>query len=174
MSKFLDTAGITGEEKQINVQVGMNAVQIVFAGAGASMVDRFGRRPMLICVNIACAFCWVGITVACSIANIEKDSTEEEIASVAKPVSSAVLAWVYIFQCFYSFGWTPMQALYPVEVLSFEMRAKGMAFSNLFTSAALLVNQFGIPVALDDIAWRTYIVFCVCKSTPNPGILSIY
>jgi hypothetical protein len=54
-----------------------------------------------------------------------------------------------------------MQALYPVEVLSFEMRAKGMAFSNLFTSVGLLANQFGVSVALERIAWRTYIVFCV-------------
>ncbi len=53
-----------------------------------------------------------------------------------------------------------MQALYPVEVLSFEMRAKGMAFSSLFTSIGLLANQFGVPVALTNIAWKTYIVFC--------------
>jgi phage shock protein PspC (stress-responsive transcriptional regulator) len=25
----------------------------------------------------------------------------------------------------------------------------------------LLANQFGVPVALTNIAWKTYIVFCV-------------
>ncbi|KFY50801.1 hypothetical protein V496_09155 [Pseudogymnoascus sp. VKM F-4515 (FW-2607)] len=161
LSKFLDTAGIRGAETQINVQLGMNAIQIVFAGFGASQVDRFGRRPMLIFVNIACCLCWIGITVATSIANVQENSTEEYLASIPGPVSKAVLAWVYIFQICYSTGWTPMQALYPVEVLSFEMRAKGMAFSNLFTSIGLLANQFGVSVALVDIAWKTYIVFTV-------------
>lgn len=170
LSKFLDTAGIRGETTQINVQLGMNAIQIVFAGLGASQVDRFGRRPMLIIVNLACCLCWVGITVATSIANVRDDSSEEYINSVPGPVSKAVLAWVYIFQICYSVGWTPLQALYPVEVLSFEMRAKGMAFSNLFTSIGLLANQFGVSVSLVNIAWQTYIVF-TCWCAVQAGIL---
>jgi sugar porter (SP) family MFS transporter len=161
LSFFFTTAGIRGEVLKTNLQLGMNAIQITFAALGATMVDRFGRRPMLIVVNIVCSLCWVCITVATSIANIDGNSTPEQVDNVPGSVSRAVLAWVYIFQICYSVGWTPMQALYPVEVLSFEMRAKGMAFSNLFVSIGLLANQFGVSVALERIAWRTYIVFTV-------------
>jgi hypothetical protein len=53
--------------------------------------------------------------------------------------------------------------LFPVEVLSFEMRAKGMAFSNLALTTAMLINQFAYPIALEKIEWRLYIVFaCWC------------
>lgn len=134
LSAFLDTAGIHGSVTQTNVQLGMNAIQIVFASVGASFVDRVGRRPMLIWVNVACCLCWIGVIVPASIANITDVSSVAQQDAVSPSVSKAVLAWVYIFQICYSFGWTPMQALYPVEVLSFEMRAKGMAFSSLFTS----------------------------------------
>ncbi|KAF3902717.1 hypothetical protein AA313_de0202186 [Arthrobotrys entomopaga] len=161
LSAFLDTAGIRGSVTQTNVQLGMNAIQIVFASLGASFVDKIGRRPMLIWVNVVCCLCWIGVIVPASIANITDSSTTAEQDAVNPSVSKAVLAWVYIFQICYSFGWTPMQALYPVEVLSFEMRAKGMAFSSLFTSVGLLANQFGVPVALTNIAWKTYIVFCI-------------
>ncbi|KAF7550942.1 hypothetical protein G7Z17_g5375 [Cylindrodendrum hubeiense] len=161
LSAFLDTAGIKGEKKQMNVAIGMNAVQIVFATVGASITDTVGRRPMLIIVNIVCGLCWIGITVPASIANITDTENDAQIDAVSPAVSRAVLAWVYIFQISYSIGWTPLQALYPVEVLSYEIRAKGMAFSSLFTSAAMLVMQFGMPVALKNIAWKTYIVFCV-------------
>lgn len=161
LSGFLDTAGVTGAVKQTNVQMGMNGVQIFFAALGASFVEKLGRRPMLIWVNIACGLCWVGITAATSVANLPDKATKEQMAAVPSSVSQAVLGLVYLFQIMYSFGWTPMQALYPVEVLSFEMRAKGMAFSNLFTSVGLLANQFGVSVALERIAWRTYIVFCI-------------
>ncbi|KFY29297.1 hypothetical protein V493_02422 [Pseudogymnoascus sp. VKM F-4281 (FW-2241)] len=161
LSKFLETANIKGETMQTNLAVGMNAIQIAFAALGASQVDRFGRRPMLIIVNIVCCMCWIAITVSSSIADVHKDSTDEYLATVPGSVSKACLAWVYIFQICYSVGWTPMQALYPVEVLSFEMRAKGMAFSSLFTSVGLLANQFGISVALDVITWNTYTVFAV-------------
>ena len=121
---FLVTAGVTDSITQNNLAVGMNAVQIVFAGLGALFVDKLGRRKMLIGVNAACCVCWIGVTVACS----------QAAMTGSKAASAATVAMVYIFQVCYSFGWTPMQALYPVEVLSFEMRAKGMAFSNLFVS----------------------------------------
>ncbi|GKT45865.1 lactose permease [Colletotrichum spaethianum] len=161
LSAFLDTAGIRGEATQMNVQMGMNAIQIVFAAAGASIVDGVGRRPMLIVVNIVCGLCWIGVIVPASIANIVDKDDKAAQAAIDPNVSRAMLAWVYIFQICYSAGWTPMQALYPVEVLSYEIRAKGMAFSGLFTNFALLSNQLGVPVALKDIQWRTYIVFCV-------------
>lgn len=148
---FLETAGVTDSITQNNIAVGMNALQIVFAGLGCLFVDRFGRRPLLIGVNAACCVCWIGVTVACGQASM----------TGSKAASAATVAMVYLFQICFSFGWTPMQALYPVEVLSFEMRAKGMAFSNLMVAAGGMVNQFGFPVALQNIGWKTYIVFCV-------------
>jgi sugar porter (SP) family MFS transporter len=161
LSAFLDTAGIRGAVTQTNVQLGMTAIQIVFASAGATFVDKFGRRPMLIWVNVGCCVAWIGVVAASSVANITDTKDQAAIDAVNPSVSKAVLAMVYIFQIIYSFGWTPMQALYPVEVLSFEMRAKGMAFaSGVFMNTAMLANQFGIPVAMEVIAWKTYIVFC--------------
>lgn len=41
------------------------------------------------------------------------------------------------------------------------MRAKGMAFSSLAVNLGGLLNQFAWPVALDNIGWKTYIVFTV-------------
>ncbi len=71
------------------------------------------------------------------------------------------ITFVFIFGAIYSVGITPLQALYPVEVLSFEMRAKGMAFSSLAVNAAGLLNQFAWPVAMRNIGWRTYIIFTI-------------
>lgn len=161
LSAFLDTAGIRTEVTQMNVQLGMSAIQIVFACCGSALVDRLGRRPMLMAVNVLCGLCWIGILVPASIANITNKDDPAQIAAVTPSVSQAMLAWVYIFQICYSVGWTPLQALYPVEVLSYEMRGKGMAFSSLFMNTALLTTQFGVPEALKVINWKTYIVFCV-------------
>jgi hypothetical protein len=106
---------------------------------------------MLIWVNFCCAVTWIAVTICAGIQASKHD----------KSSSAAMLAFIYIFQVIYSIGWTPLQALYPVEVLSFEMRAKGMAFSNMFVTCGTLVNQFGFPVALQNIAWKTYPVFVV-------------
>ncbi|KAI9052294.1 hypothetical protein LZ554_003648 [Drepanopeziza brunnea f. sp. 'monogermtubi'] len=151
LSGVLDTAGVTNTTTQNNLFVAMNAVQCILSFTGSMFVDKIGRRPLLIWVNVGCSICWIGVTAASGIQASKGD----------KASSAATVAMIYIFQAVYSFGWTPLQALYPVEVLSFEMRAKGMAFSNMFVNAGTLVNQFGFPVALDNIKWKTYIVFLV-------------
>ena len=73
----------------------------------------------------------------------------------------AAVAMIFIFGAVYSVGITPLQALYPVEVLSYEMRAKGMAFSAMSVNAGGLLNQFAWPIALKRIGWRTYIVYTI-------------
>ncbi|KAE8446139.1 hypothetical protein EG329_012510 [Mollisiaceae sp. DMI_Dod_QoI] len=151
LSGVLDTAGVKDPIIKTDLFTAMNAVQCVFAFLGSTLVDRVGRRPLLIWVNVGCALCWIGVSTASGIQAHKGD----------KASSAATVAMIYIFQVVYSIGWTPLQALYPVEVLSFEMRAKGMAFSGLFVNIGTLVNQFGFPVALQNIAWKTYLVFMV-------------
>ncbi|KFY46206.1 hypothetical protein V494_00558 [Pseudogymnoascus sp. VKM F-4513 (FW-928)] len=151
LSGVLDTAGVKDHITQANLFVAMNAVQIIISGIGSLFVDKIGRRPMLFWVNIGCCICWIGVSAAAGV----------QASTGSKASSAATVAMIYIFQAVYSFGWTPLQALYPVEVLSFEMRAKGMAFSSLFVNIGTLINQFGFPVALEQIKWKTYLVFMV-------------
>jgi hypothetical protein len=58
---------------------------------------------------------------------------------------------------------TPLQALYLAEILTSEIRAKGMAFQGFMGSAASFINQYATPIALSNIGWKTYTIFC--KST---------
>ena len=72
--------------------------------------------------------------------------------------ATASIVFVFLIAAFYSFGWTPLQAMYAVECLAYETRAKGMAMYSLFTNIALLVNQFGVGNAIEAIGWHTYII----------------
>lgn len=54
---------------------------------------------------------------------------------------------------FFSAGWTPLQALYPAEVLSYENRAKGLALQGWVTNAVSTINTFGMPIALRQIGY---------------------
>lgn len=110
----------------MNINLGYNCVQFVFALAGSSVVDKFGRRPLLLFANIGCSLIWVGMTV----------TTSQFAQNGGNPrAAQAALAMIYLFGIVYSIGFTPLQALYPVEVLSFEMRGKGMGFSNFAVQA---------------------------------------
>ena len=149
LGSVLDTAGYHTSVSQMNITLILSIVQFITAVSGARFVDLFGRRPLLMFSMGGCALTWVGMTVA----------TWQFSETRSKASSIAALGLIYLFDIIYSFGITPLQALYPVEVLSFEMRAKGMAFSNLVMNAAILLNNFAWPVAMDHIGYRTYMVF---------------
>ena len=106
---------------------------------------------MLIGTFSAAAFMWVGAITAAAMN--DKTGTDSS--------SKAFVAMIFLFNAVFAFGITPLQALYPVEVLSFEIRAKGMAFSNLSLTIAMLINQFAYPIAMKTIKWKLYIVFAV-------------
>ena len=94
-----------------------------------------------------CCIVWIGMTAATGLF-AESDQTNQSAAK-------ASIAMVFIFGAVYSIGLTPLQALYPVEVLSFEMRAKGMAFSSLAVNAGGMLNQFAWPISLANIGWKS-------------------
>jgi len=62
-----------------------------------------------------------------------------------------VIDRLVLFMVFFSVGWTPLQALYPSEILSYQNRAKGLSLQGWGASAAGLINTFGLPPALGAI-----------------------
>lgn len=149
----LTTAGYTNGITQANINLGYAAFQFVFALIGAAFVERIGRRPLFLFSMAGCCIVWIGMTVATSAFSASGNTN----ASAAK----ATVACIFLFGAVFSVGLTPLQALYPVEVLNFEMRAKGMAFSSLAVNAGGLLNQFAWPISLARIGWHTYIVFAI-------------
>jgi MFS family permease len=124
-------------------------MQFALALFGASLVERVGRRPLLLFANIGCAATWVGAIIASS----------NNAKTQSKQSGAGVVAMVFLFDAIFSIGFTPLQALYPVEVLSFEMRAKGMAFSNFAVSAGMFPSNFLL------LGW----VMCADEGFSNPG-----
>ena len=146
---FYQSAGITDENTILNLQLGLFVMCGSLAVTGASRADTWRRRSIIISTQALMTLCWIGITVGTALYAREKTSGSSIVGIV----------FYWLFQAFFSFGFTPLQALYPVEVLSYEMRAKGMSINSMANSAASLVNQFGTAVSLQRIGWKTYLVF---------------
>lgn len=134
----LDTAGYHKDVTKANINLGYACFQFCFALAGAAFVDKIGRRPLMLFSMGSCCLVWIGMTAASAVFN----EGGQENSSAAR----ATLSMIFLFGAVYSVGITPLQALYPVEVLSFEMRAKGMAFSSFSVAAGGLLNQFAVSV----------------------------
>ncbi|OAA38497.1 General substrate transporter [Beauveria brongniartii RCEF 3172] len=148
---MLMTTGMTRSDQILNINLGYTAISAVASYVGASLIEKMGRRPTSIWTSVACSLCFAGITAG----------TGVFAATKAHSAASAGIAFIFIFGWCYNFGMTPLQALYPVECLSYEQRGKGLAFVFAFVHCLAFVNQFCFPIALQDIGWKTYIVFII-------------
>jgi hypothetical protein len=48
-----------------------------------------------------------------------------------------------------------------IEIFPFQQRSKGIAIEQLAVRFAVFFNTYVNPIALDAIAWKYYIVYCV-------------
>jgi MFS family permease len=76
-----------------------------------------------------------------------------------RAVGLAVIPFLFIFFGFYDMSWTPLANMYTVEILPYNLRAKGQAIYNVVQGCANAVNQWVNPIILDAIAWKYYAVY---------------
>ncbi|KAF7131138.1 hypothetical protein CNMCM5793_004125 [Aspergillus hiratsukae] len=72
-----------------------------------------------------------------------------------------VLACIFIFQAFYTLAWTNLIVTYPLEIVTYQMRAKTWAFVLLTIQVASIFGGYVNPIALKNIGWKFYIYYCV-------------
>jgi len=68
------------------------------------------------------------------------------------------VAVMFLFQGFYSIAWTPLLYLYPPEVMNYAIRANGLAFSAFMLNALAVLLVFIMPIGLNNIGWKMYMV----------------
>lgn len=151
MPVLLDSIGVRDQQTQLLYNAILNVLSLITATAGARYVDRLGRRNVLLIGTSLFVLWWTIIT---TLTALYGDKTNQNLYG-----SRAAIAFIYIFGITYSFSYTPLQALYPVECLSYETRAKGMGMYNLFVNIAAFFNTYAIPTVWEKITWRFYFLY---------------
>lgn len=147
MPEMVKQAGITSTNKQLLI----NAINPIFSmiGAiyGATLLDKLGRRVIMLISLTGSLMSYVLLTIF-------------TVESANHPsLSYGVIVSIYLFGIMFSWGFTPLQALYSVECLENRTRAKGSGLNFLFLNIAMVVNTYGIAVGIAAIQWRLYLVY---------------
>jgi MFS family permease len=136
----------------LNFNLG-NAIQgSITSIIGSYLCDFLGRRIVLLNTLAGMCLSWLGCTVASAI--VQKNKTNGK-------AGKAGIAFFILFNIIYCLGITPLQGVYATEVLSYEQRAKGTAASKFVQNVCGLITQFGTPVAMQRIGWKTYAIWTV-------------
>lgn len=127
----------------------MMAWNLCCAVAGSFLADLFGRKSMLLWATVSMTVLMCLMAVLSAVFGPGSDNQSGKIANVA-------IAFLLLGS--YSIAWTPLTYTYPVEVLNYSQRAKGVALGHSICFAIGFVNQYTTPIAIADIGWKYYIV----------------
>jgi len=153
------TAGITSVHTQLLLNALQTPIMMIAALCGLRFVEKLGRRKTLM-VSSAGMSASVAVITACTANQAGKPA-----------VGGTGVAFLYVFLVVFAFAWTPMQSLYPSEVLTFTTRAKGLAYLNFMVNCVNVLNTYVPPVAIANSGWRFYILYVVWDAF---GVVIIY
>ncbi|OBT41770.1 hypothetical protein VE00_07965 [Pseudogymnoascus sp. WSF 3629] len=147
---MLENAGITSEQRKLLLN-GINAPLCFIASLeGAMLLDKAGRRPLLMSSLMACICCFVILT---PVSKLAKESPDNSAAA------NTSIAFIYLFGIIFSFAWTPLSPMYVVECLDTPTRAKGKSLAQFFTACSSAVIQYSSGPAFQHMMYYFYICF---------------
>ncbi|KAJ5950865.1 Major facilitator superfamily domain general substrate transporter [Penicillium vulpinum] len=150
----LQQLGIDGEKQQLGINIGTTAVYFVFTAVGALIVDKCRRRTMIFVGLISMIIFQTATTIT---------SWQYEV----KPTTAAAalsLLWIFLYQTFSATFVATMHNLYPIEILSLPLRAKGMGIYSLIQGGAGAAQTYGIGVGISKVGYKIWVVYIVYNS----------
>ncbi|SPN99268.1 related to hexose transporter protein [Cephalotrichum gorgonifer] len=152
LAKVLNSINVTDPKTQLIINGCLQIWGFLSACVFASLVDKWGRRTLFLVGMAGMGVSYIIWTV-CSAINQETGFKHTGYAA-------AVLAMIFIFQFWYH-AISPIGATYIMEITPYSLRAKASMLYQLTGNLAGLYNSFANPVAMEAIAWKYYIVWCV-------------
>ncbi|KAH8200927.1 hypothetical protein TruAng_004936 [Truncatella angustata] len=134
---------------------GINVVLNVWCLAccllGTHLVSRLGRKPTALISQTLLVIC---LFIIGGLSKLYADNPDGASSSLIY----GDVAMMFLFQGFYSIAWTPLLFIYPPEVMNYSIRANGLALSQFLLNAFALLLVFVMPVGLNNIGWKMYMI----------------
>ncbi|CCT68336.1 related to sugar transporter [Fusarium fujikuroi] len=130
------------------------------------LIDRLGRRPLLLSM--------ISVMAATMAVQAGLIYQVENNTSTAHAAGIAAAAMLFVFQGAFTIGFQATVWVYPSEILPLRLRQRG---SSISTAANWIFNYMIVqitPISIDNIGWRTYIIFAVLNSLWVPIIFLFF
>ncbi|KAJ6043133.1 hypothetical protein N7499_005563 [Penicillium canescens] len=152
LAPILKNVGITSSSQQAGINLTLQIWNGICAVGGALATERYGRRPLWM-ISTALMLVFFSAVTALSAVFAERH---------IKPAGSASVAMLFLFFGSYAIAYTPLSIAYPVEILPYHLRAKGLSLCLTVVFAAGFFNQYVNPIAFAALAWKFYFVYLAC------------
>lgn len=148
-SPILNSIGITGTTQQTGINGGMAIWNLICAVVGALLADKVGRRPLWLAsfIGMICA------NVPLTISSAMYDNRGSQAAAYTTVV------FLFLYNAAFNLACNPLLYCYTPEILPYSIRNRGLALQIVVSQAALTVNQYVNPIALDRIGYYYFIFY---------------
>ncbi|KAJ7457518.1 hexose transporter [Mycena galericulata] len=151
LNKVLSDIGITDPTTQLLLNGILSIWSLVCGLITSSTVERFGRRPLFLSSAGLMTLFFTMQTVCFARFTISGD----------EGAAHSVIAFLFLYSAAYNLAFSPLIVTYCLEILPYNIRAKGFNVFNITISIALIFNQYVNPIALAALNWKYYVVYCV-------------
>jgi len=126
------------------------------------LVDRFGRRTLLIAGGISMGLCMTVLATLGSLYAQDSGKNDGSLTIESKTVGYTCIVAIYLYVMSFAYSWGPVCWLLPTEIFPLSQRAKGVSI----TTGANFVFNFIVgqltPWALDTVHWGLFYFFASC------------
>ncbi|KAK7753270.1 hypothetical protein SLS62_004789 [Diatrype stigma] len=124
------------------------------------LMDRYGRRTLLMVCSAGLCVCFVMVAVLLSLGSQE--------------AAYGATAFIFIFQLFYGVGWLPVPWFYPTEINTTRVRSRMQAIASGWNWMAVFAVVKITPIAFANIGWKTFVIFAVLNAVFIPMVYFFY
>ncbi|KAI2606603.1 general substrate transporter [Hypoxylon sp. NC1633] len=133
----------------------------------APLVEKLGRRIMMMVSTAVQLFCFLLVTILLSFA--EKPDYLQKVE-----VAKASVVWFIIYYMGFGLGMLGIPWLYPTEINSLPMRTKGAAVATMTNWITNFIVVEVTPIGIQKLGWRFYIIWTVTNAVFLPVIWLFY
>ncbi|KAJ5793663.1 Major facilitator superfamily domain general substrate transporter [Penicillium paradoxum] len=150
----LQQLNIDDSKQQLGINIGTTGVYFVFTAVGSLLVDKLNRRTLIFVGLISMIIFQVATTITAWQYSLHATSA----------VAALTLLWIFLYQTFSATFVATMHNLYPIEILSLPLRAKGMGLYGLIQGGAGAAQSYGIGVGIAKVGYKIWVVYIVYNS----------
>ncbi|KAM5380970.1 hypothetical protein ACJZ2D_003279 [Fusarium nematophilum] len=150
LHSVLLSIGITNTTTQVTINGCLSIYNFVLTSIAALFVERVGRRKLFIASTAGMFLAFILWTTFAALFTTHGTSG----------YAIGVLVAIFLSNGAYDIGWTPLWA-YPAEILSYEIRARGVTFQTGIMHAFGFFGTFVNPIGLQNVGWKYYIAYIV-------------
>lgn len=115
------------------------------------LVDRFGRKPLLMC---GAAGCFISLIIVGGIVGKYEGKLDEYVTA-----GRTAIAFIFIYDVNFSYSWAPIGWLLPSEIFSVGIRSKAISITTSATWMFNFIIGLVTPRMLNTLKFGTYIFF---------------